>query len=86
MINEYKQRKLKIKELEKKLEDLNTDAQSKEEQIERLHSKWFPKLQELVSLLTTNFEKFLESFGCNGLVELDIGVTRVNIGLCQHCW
>lgn len=79
MIKEYKQRKLKIKNLESKLEDLNSNSQSKEVLIEKLYSEWFPKIKDLVSLLSTNFQKFIRSFGCNGIIELDIGVTRVNI-------
>lgn len=79
MINEYKQRKIKIKELESKLVALNTSSQSKEVVIEKIYSEWFPKIKELSNLLSTNFQKFIHSFGCNGVIELDIGVTRVNI-------
>lgn len=81
MIKEYKERKIKIKNLENKLESLNLNAQTKENEIERLHSEWLPKIQELTNLLSVNFQKFLKSFGCSGIIELDIGVTRVNI-LC----
>lgn len=79
MIKEYKERKLKIKDLESKLEALNTNAQSKENSIEKLHSEWFPRIKELSNLLSTNFQKFIRLFGCNGMIELDVGVTRVNI-------
>lgn len=79
MIKEYRERKIKIKNLEKKLEDLNLNAQTKEQEIERLHCEWLQKIQELTVLLSTNFQKFLTSFGCSGIIELDIGVTRVNI-------
>jgi hypothetical protein len=65
--------------LEKKLESLNQNAQTKEYEIDRLHSEWLPKIQELTGLLSENFHKFLKSFGCSGIIELDIGVTRVNI-------
>jgi len=61
------------------LENLNLNAQTKEHEIERLHSEWLPKIQELTALLCNNFQKFLSSFGCSGLIDLDIGVTRVNI-------
>lgn len=63
------------------MEVLNEGVQSKEELIESLHSEWFPKLKELTDLLNLNFVKFLNYFGCDGLIELDIGVTRVNIYL-----
>ncbi|XP_016657266.1 structural maintenance of chromosomes protein 5 [Acyrthosiphon pisum] len=76
LIKEYKERKIKIKNLEKKLENLNLNAQTKEHEIERLHSEWLPKIQELTALLCNNFQKFLSSFGCSGLIDLDIGVTR----------
>lgn len=79
MIHEYKERKVKIKILEKKLVDLNNNAQSKESQIEKLHSSWLPKLNDLVGLLSMNFKKFLMTFGCNGVIEFQSGVTRVNI-------
>lgn len=64
------------------MESLNLNAQNKELEIERLYSEWLPKIQELTLLLSSNFQKFLKSFGCSGLIELDIGVTRVNI-LCM---
>jgi len=67
--------------LENKLESLNLNAQTKEQEIERLHSEWLSKIQELTNMLSINFHKFLKSFGCSGIIELDIGVTRVNI-LC----
>ncbi|XP_022172006.1 structural maintenance of chromosomes protein 5 isoform X2 [Myzus persicae] len=76
LIKEYKERKIKIKNLENKLESLNLNAQTKENEIERLHSEWLPKIQELTNLLSVNFQKFLKSFGCSGIIELDIGVTR----------
>jgi len=76
LIKEYKERKIKIKNLEKKLESLNQNAQTKEYEIDRLHSEWLPKIQELTGLLSENFHKFLQSFGCNGIIELNIGVTR----------
>ncbi|KAL4131729.1 hypothetical protein QTP88_009002 [Uroleucon formosanum] len=76
LIKEYRERKIKIKNLEKKLEDLNLNAQTKEQEIERLHCEWLQKIQELTVLLSTNFQKFLTSFGCSGIIELDIGVTR----------
>lgn len=65
--------------MEKKLEDLNNNAQNKESQIEIIYSEWFPKLQELAGSLCTNFQKFLKMFGCNGIIELEVGETRVNI-------
>lgn len=61
------------------MENLNNNAQTKEYEIERLHSEWLPKIQELTTLLSVNFQKFLMSFGCSGMIELDVGVTRVNI-------
>lgn len=67
-----------MKKLEKKLECLNKDSQSKEKEIERIHSNWLPKLQELVGSLSSNFSTFFSSFGCQGVIELDVGVTRVN--------
>ncbi|XP_026817249.1 structural maintenance of chromosomes protein 5 [Rhopalosiphum maidis] len=76
LIKEYKERKIKIKNLEKKLESLNQNAQTKEYEIDRLHSEWLPKIQELTGLLSENFHKFLKSFGCSGIIELDIGITR----------
>lgn len=76
LIKEYKERKMKIKNLEKKLENLNLNAQTKENEIEKLHSEWLPKIQALTTLLSANFQKFLKSFGCSGIIELDIGVTR----------
>lgn len=79
MIQEYKERKSKIKDLEKKLNDLNNNAQSKESQIEKLYSSWLPKIKDLVSLLSMNFQKFLTTFGCNGVIEFQCGATRVNI-------
>lgn len=85
MINEYKQRKLKIKDLETQLEDLNTNSQSKEVLIEKLFLEWFPQIKELSDLLSSNFQKFIRSFGCNGIIELDVGVTRVNIVYPLSC-
>ncbi|XP_025193514.1 structural maintenance of chromosomes protein 5 [Melanaphis sacchari] len=76
LITEYKERKIKIKNLEKTLENLNQSAHTKEYEIERLYSEWFPKIQELKNLLCVNFQKFLLSFGCSGVIELDVGVTR----------
>jgi len=61
------------------LESLNLNAQTKEHEIERLHSEWLPQIQELTLSLCDNFRKFLTTFGCSGIIELDIGVTRVNI-------
>lgn len=80
LIQEYKERKLNIRNLEIQLENLNNHTQSKEKEIETLLSEWLPKLKALVSLLNTNFSRFLTSFGCDGLIELDTGVTRVIIG------
>lgn len=76
LIKEYKERKIKIKNLEKKLETLNLSAETKASEIEKLYSEWLPKIQELTCLLSVNFQKFLKSFGCMGVIELDIGVTR----------
>jgi len=61
------------------LETLNLSAETKASEIEKLYSEWLPKIQELTCLLSVNFQKFLKSFGCMGIIELDIGVTRVNI-------
>lgn len=79
LIKEYKERKLRIKDLEKKLENLNNETQNKESQIESLHSVWLPKLQEFSGLLSKNFQKFLNRFGCTGVIDLDMGLTRVKI-------
>ncbi|XP_050058944.1 structural maintenance of chromosomes protein 5 [Aphis gossypii] len=76
LIKEYKERKIKIKNLEKKLETLNLSAETKAYEIDKLYTEWFPKIQELTYLLSVNFQKFLTSFGCKGIIELDIGVTR----------
>ncbi|XP_050443520.1 structural maintenance of chromosomes protein 5 [Adelges cooleyi] len=76
LIKEYRERKTKIKELEKRLKNLNADAQSQEQQIETLNTVWFPKLQQFVGLLNSTFQQFLVTFGCNGVIELDVGVTR----------
>lgn len=67
------------------MEDLIANAQSKGDLIEKLHSEWFPQIKELSSSLSTNFQKFISSFGCNGIIELDIGVTRVSIVYRQSC-
>ncbi|VVC40914.1 Hypothetical protein CINCED_3A020659 [Cinara cedri] len=76
IIQEYKNRKLNIKNMQKQMEDLNNNAQSKETEIETLQSEWLPKLKALVNLLSKNFSTFLTSFGCDGVIELDTGVTR----------
>lgn len=70
---------MKIKNLETKLNNLNESREKKEDMIEKFHLQWFPKLQEFSALLNSNFQKFLTLFGCRGLIELDIGVTRVSI-------
>lgn len=64
--------------MENKLKCLNYNAQNQESEIENIYADWFPKLQELTNLLSLNFQKFLELFGCNGTIDLDIGLTRVN--------
>lgn len=79
-MEQYKQRKINIINMEAQLENLNNYTQTKESEIEKLLSEWLPKLKNLVGLLNTNFSRFLTSFGCDGLIELDTGVTRVNIG------
>lgn len=78
---------MKIKDLENKLKIVNNNVQSAEEQIENLHVRWFSELKNLVDLLNTNFSKFLNTFGCNGLIELDTGLLRVNVYLfyCLSC-
>lgn len=79
LIKEYNGRKLRIKELKTKLENLDNEAQNKESKIESLHSVWLPNLQEFCGLLSKNFQKFLMRFGCTGVIDLDTGLTRVNI-------
>lgn len=78
-MKEYNDRKVKIKDLESKLTNLSNDVGKKEKKIELIHSNWFPKIQELCKELSNNFQKYLLSFGCNGIIELNIGCTRVNI-------
>jgi len=76
IIQEYRNRKLKIKKLNDSLNELNNNVQSTERQIETIHSEWYPQLQELCNSLTVNFQDFLTLFGCCGQIELDTGVTR----------
>lgn len=69
---------MKIKDMENNLKSLSYDAQKQESEIEDLYTDWFPKLQDLIELLCTNFQKFLEMFGCNGIIDMNTGLTRVN--------
>lgn len=64
--------------MENKLKSLNYNAQNQESEIGNIYSDWFPKLQELTNLLSSNFQKFLALFGCSGIIDLDMGLTRVN--------
>lgn len=70
---------MELKDMEDKFDDLYNYIEFKKNEVERIHHTLFPSVQELCSVLNTNFQRFLASYDCNGLVELHVSKSKVNI-------
>lgn len=56
--------------MKKDLHEQNKSTGELELEINRVHRKWFPKVQGIVKSINENFSSFMESMNCAGEVEL----------------
>lgn len=65
-----------IEVLKKDLKKGNQTSTNLEQEINSMHNKWFPKINDIVKSINGNFSQFMNSMDCAGEVELIFSTDR----------
>lgn len=69
-IDEYNEKRTIIEKLREDLAAANTNSGTVEHQMNEMHRKWFPKVQQMVDSINVTFGNFMSSMNCAGEIEL----------------
>lgn len=69
-IDEYNEKRERIEKLREDMAAVNSASGSVEHEMNALHRKWFPKVQQMAESINVTFGNFMNSMSCAGEVEL----------------
>ncbi|CAD6565919.1 MAG: Structural maintenance of chromosomes protein 5 [Cyphobasidiales sp. Tagirdzhanova-0007] len=70
VVQRYKDLQGEVTNLKRELEHRHEAVRRSQEQIDRLHTKWYPEVQRIVETVGTNFSKAMNDMGCLGEVVM----------------
>lgn len=72
VMEEYKERQEKIRQLEEKLQDETDLLETRQAELQQLEGRWKPELEKIVARVTRTFSRSFAKIGCAGEVALHL--------------
>jgi structural maintenance of chromosomes protein 5 len=71
LIRQFEERAVRLQQLKPQLAEAEAQCAERAAELQRLHDKWLPIVQEIANRLNASFSAFMKELGCAGEVALE---------------